>query len=85
MSGYTIAVVGATGAVGTKMIQMLEQAAFPIKEVKLLASKRSAGKKLYLTEKKSKFKKQQLILLKMSILLYLVLAAQSQNNLRRKQ
>lgn len=45
MSGYTIAVVGATGAVGTKMIQMLEQAAFPIKEVKLLASKRSAGKK----------------------------------------
>ncbi|AEB29637.1 aspartate-semialdehyde dehydrogenase [Carnobacterium sp. 17-4] len=45
MNGYTIAVVGATGAVGTKMIQMLEQANFPINEVKLLASKRSAGKK----------------------------------------
>ncbi|MER2225687.1 MAG: aspartate-semialdehyde dehydrogenase [Carnobacterium sp.] len=45
MNGYTIAVVGATGAVGTKMIQMLEQATFPINEVKLLASKRSAGKK----------------------------------------
>lgn len=45
MDGYTIAVVGATGAVGTKMIQMLEQANFPINEVKLLASKRSAGKK----------------------------------------
>jgi len=46
MNGYTIAVVGATGAVGTKMIQMLEQATFPIKSVKFLASKRSAGKKL---------------------------------------
>ncbi|MER2174521.1 MAG: aspartate-semialdehyde dehydrogenase [Carnobacterium sp.] len=45
MNGYTIAVVGATGAVGTKMIKMLEQANFPINEVKLLASKRSAGKK----------------------------------------
>jgi aspartate-semialdehyde dehydrogenase len=38
-------VVGATGAVGTKMIEMLEQTVLPIKEVKLLASKRSAGKK----------------------------------------
>ncbi len=47
MTGYTIAVVGATGAVGTKMIQMLEQATFPIKSVKLLASKRSAGKKIF--------------------------------------
>lgn len=46
MTGYTIAVVGATGAVGTKMIQMLEQATFPIKSVKFLASKRSAGKKI---------------------------------------
>ncbi len=46
MTGYTIAVVGATGAVGTKMIQMLEQATFPIKSVKFLASKRSAGKQI---------------------------------------
>lgn len=45
MNGYSVAVVGATGAVGTKMIEMLEQAAFPIKDVTLLASKRSAGKK----------------------------------------
>lgn len=42
---YTVAVVGATGAVGTKMIEMLEQSTLPIKAVKLLASKRSAGKK----------------------------------------
>lgn len=46
MNGYSVAVVGATGAVGTKIIKMLENAAFPIKEVRLLSSKRSAGKKL---------------------------------------
>ncbi|WP_308618606.1 aspartate-semialdehyde dehydrogenase [uncultured Enterococcus sp.] len=42
--GYRIAVVGATGAVGTKMIEMLEDTTLPIASVKLLASKRSAGK-----------------------------------------
>lgn len=43
---YRVAVVGATGAVGTKMIEMLEQTSLPLAEVKLLASKRSAGKTL---------------------------------------
>lgn len=42
--GYRIAVVGATGAVGTKMIEMLADTTLPIASVKLLASKRSAGK-----------------------------------------
>lgn len=41
---YHVAVVGATGAVGTKMIEMLEETSLPLKKVKLLASKRSAGK-----------------------------------------
>lgn len=41
---YTVAVVGATGAVGTRMIKMLEQSELPIKAIKLLASARSAGK-----------------------------------------
>lgn len=41
---YNVAVVGATGAVGTKMIEMLEETTLPLKNVKLLASKRSAGK-----------------------------------------
>ena len=45
-SGYRIAVVGATGAVGTKMIEMLEKTTLPIKKITLLASKRSAGKTL---------------------------------------
>lgn len=42
--GYTVAVVGATGAVGTQMIKMLEESTLPIDKVKLLSSKRSAGK-----------------------------------------
>ena len=46
MSGYHIAVVGATGAVGTKMKEMLEESFLPIKEIKFLASKKSAGKKV---------------------------------------
>ncbi|MGY3750110.1 aspartate-semialdehyde dehydrogenase [Vagococcus acidifermentans] len=44
MREYNVAVVGATGAVGTKMIEMLETSSLPIKHIKLLASKRSAGK-----------------------------------------
>jgi len=46
MKGYRVAVVGATGAVGQEMIKVLEQRNFPVSEIKLLASKRSAGKKL---------------------------------------
>lgn len=53
MNGYRVAVVGATGAVGTRMIEMLEQSNLPIASVKYLASKRSAGKIL-------KFKKQDI-------------------------
>lgn len=44
--GYTVAVVGATGAVGTQMIKMLEESTLPIDKVRLLASARSAGKTL---------------------------------------
>lgn len=42
----SIAVVGATGAVGTIIRELLEARKFPFKQVKLLASKRSAGSKL---------------------------------------
>lgn len=42
----TLAVVGATGAVGTIIRQLLEERNFPAKKVKFLATKRSAGKKL---------------------------------------
>lgn len=42
----TVAVVGATGAVGTKMMEQLSERKFPVGKLKLLASKRSAGKEL---------------------------------------
>lgn len=41
---YNVAIMGATGAVGTCMLQILEERNFPIGELKLLASSRSAGK-----------------------------------------
>jgi len=43
MKSFNVAVVGATGAVGNEMIEILEQRKFPVKELKLLASERSAG------------------------------------------
>lgn len=54
MNGYSVAVVGATGAVGTKLIEMLETVSFPIREIKLLASKRSEGKELTFKDQKIK-------------------------------
>ena len=41
-----VAVVGATGAVGIEMIKTLEKRDFPVGKLTLLASARSAGKKL---------------------------------------
>lgn len=41
-----VAVVGATGAVGVEMLRCLEQRGFPVGEITLLASARSAGKKM---------------------------------------
>jgi aspartate-semialdehyde dehydrogenase len=46
VGGYTVAVVGATGAVGRMMIKVLEERNFPVKELRLFASSRSKGKKL---------------------------------------
>jgi len=43
---FRVAVVGATGAVGNLMIQVLEERSFPVGELKLLASARSIGKSL---------------------------------------
>lgn len=53
MSGYKVAIVGATGAVGHEMIETLEKRHFPVRDLRLLASSRSVGQKL-------KFKGQSL-------------------------
>lgn len=41
-----VAVVGATGMVGQKMLQVLEERAFPLTELYCVASERSVGKKV---------------------------------------
>jgi aspartate-semialdehyde dehydrogenase len=46
MSSKHVAVAGATGVVGQQMLRVLEDRNFPIASIKLLASARSAGKKL---------------------------------------
>ena len=43
-NGFNVAVAGATGAVGVEMVKTLEKRNFPVKNLKLLASARSAGK-----------------------------------------
>jgi aspartate-semialdehyde dehydrogenase len=44
MKNYHIAVVGATGAVGSEFMQVLERRGFPVASLRPLGSKRSAGK-----------------------------------------
>ena len=46
MKLYTVAVLGATGAVGQEMMNILEERNFPVGKLIPLASARSAGKKL---------------------------------------
>jgi aspartate-semialdehyde dehydrogenase len=42
--GIRVAIMGATGAVGQEFLSLLQERRFPISELRLLASKRSAGK-----------------------------------------
>ncbi len=44
ISNPVVAIVGATGAVGVELLACLEQRKFPLRELKLFASARSAGK-----------------------------------------
>jgi len=44
MNGLSVAVVGATGAVGTEFLRLFETREFPVRELRLLASERSVGK-----------------------------------------
>src|SRR5918993_5520910 len=49
-----IAVVGATGLVGTKMLQVLKERNFPVTELIPVASERSVGKEVEFNGKKYK-------------------------------
>lgn len=46
MKKYNVAILGATGAVGQEFLNLIEERNFPFNELKLLASARSAGKKI---------------------------------------
>lgn len=50
-TAYNVAVVGATGAVGQKILRILEDKEFPINELKVLSSERSAGKTIQFKNK----------------------------------
>jgi aspartate-semialdehyde dehydrogenase len=49
-AGYHVAVVGATGAVGQEMLQVLLKRRFPVRELTVLASARSKGKRMQFGE-----------------------------------
>ncbi len=46
MKKYNLAVLGATGLVGSTIIKILEEREFPVENIYFLASKRSAGEKI---------------------------------------
>jgi aspartate-semialdehyde dehydrogenase len=52
-----VAVVGATGLVGRKMIQVLQERKFPVQQIRLLASERSAGTEMDFGGKKNRVEK----------------------------
>src|SRR2546430_13555096 len=47
LTEYNIVIAGATGAVGTEFLRILEQREFPLASLRLLASERSAGRRLH--------------------------------------
>jgi aspartate-semialdehyde dehydrogenase len=54
--GIKVAIMGATGAVGTELLDILAERKFPISELRLLASARSAGKTLQFQDEDIKVK-----------------------------
>jgi len=50
MNKYNVAIVGATGLVGQEFIKILTQRNFPISSLRLLASDRSAGRKMLVNQ-----------------------------------
>ncbi len=44
---YRVAVLGATGAVGSEILELLSERGFPLSELRLLASSRSAGQRVW--------------------------------------
>jgi aspartate-semialdehyde dehydrogenase len=56
MKSLNVAVVGATGLMGRELLKLLEKRQFPISTLQLLASDRSAGKKLFFNHQETEVK-----------------------------
>ncbi len=56
MRRYKVAIVGATGLVGQEFIKVLEQRSFPMESISLLASDRSAGKRMFVAHREIEVK-----------------------------
>ncbi|MFA5316841.1 MAG: aspartate-semialdehyde dehydrogenase [Dehalococcoidales bacterium] len=56
MPGYHVAILGATGMVGQEFIRVLEQRQFPVASVSLLASDRSAGRRMIVNQREVEVK-----------------------------
>ncbi|MFH1383264.1 MAG: aspartate-semialdehyde dehydrogenase [Chloroflexota bacterium] len=56
MKGYRVAIVGATSLVGQELIKVLEQRNFPVESISLLASDRSAGRKMFVAHQETEVK-----------------------------
>ena len=56
MKGYRVAILGATGMVGQEFVNMMEERNFPMSSVLLLASERSAGKKVFVAHREIEVK-----------------------------
>lgn len=46
MKKYNVGILGATGAVGQEMMRILAERSFPVGELRLLASRNSAGREI---------------------------------------
>ena len=79
----SVAILGATGAVGQEFINLIEERNFPYSNLKLLASKRSAGKTMTVKGKSILLKKLAPIRLKVWISACLPAAPSVRNSHRR--
>jgi len=52
MKNYHLAIVGATGAVGTELMRVLERRAFPVATLRAIGSERSRGKMVSFSEQR---------------------------------
>ncbi len=71
---YNVAVVGATGLVGQELLRCLQQRAFPVGRVRLLASARSAGTRIPYGQEELTVEETSLDVLKRSDLAFLAAA-----------